>query len=107
AADIAEDIMVECLVRMRNGTLSRKRREIRGLVRTMARRRGIDWLREYKRRHVNQALYTYAFQNHARSWMSPELALEEKDSLGLQAQSLALLPSRCRQVYLMVRQERA
>lgn len=106
AEDLAQDVVLECLIRMRAG----KWKPIISLgafVRAMVWRRRTDSLRQRERRTSRDAEHARALTESVHTWMSPEHALEERELLSFHEQTLTSLPRSCRRAYVMVREEEA
>ena len=104
AEDIAQDVALQCLIVIREGRWRIDAAEVPDFVRRVVRRKAVDRLRRSQareRRHDDYARETHA----SPTWMSPELAYEERELAELHALALGRLPARCRRTYLMVRDE--
>ncbi len=104
--DLAQEAVAECLARMRAGTW-RERGDVRALVRSIVRSRCIDRSRRRRRDRDRVEQFTREIAAGRRAWMSPELAMEERELAALAARTLEQLPRRCRSVFEMAREERA
>jgi RNA polymerase sigma factor (sigma-70 family) len=104
ADDLAQDVVLECLTRMRGGKW-RVPRSLAALVRSMAKRRRADLRLQHKRRASRQGEYAGELAESTHAWMSPDLALRERELERFHEQALAKLPRTCRMAYIMVREE--
>jgi RNA polymerase sigma factor (sigma-70 family) len=104
AEDIAQDVVLECLTRMREGKW-RIRRSLPALVRKMVRRRLTDHLRGQESRVTHEEEHVRERTESIHAWMSPELALQERELERFHEETLASLPRACRRAYVMVREE--
>lgn len=105
AEDLAQDIVLECLVNIRNGRQLSITEGLNSFVRTMVRRRLFDAYRANESRDDRDAEFMRELEERPRAWMSPEMALEEAELDEFYEATLASLPAKCRQVFLMVREE--
>jgi RNA polymerase sigma factor (sigma-70 family) len=94
--DLAQDIVLECLVAMREGRWRVSMASLRTHVRRLVRRRAVDWLRRAQRRKQREVQHGRAIEQGTHAWMSPELTLEERELTSFHAQTLASLPDACR-----------
>jgi RNA polymerase sigma factor (sigma-70 family) len=107
ARDLAHDVVLECLVKLRAGTWKVAVSSLQAFVCRMVRRRAIDAVRRSQRSDVRNGEHARERREGAHAWMSPELAMEERELLELHGRTLASLPSGCRRAYVMVREEEA
>lgn len=103
--DLAQDVVLECLVRLRAGAWQLDPSRLAGFVRRVAKRRSIDALRRQQRRAVRDAEHAREVSESSRVWMSPELAIEEQELANLHASTLASLSQGCRRSYVLVRSD--
>ena len=104
AEDIAQDVALQCLMKIRAGQWRVEAAHLQDFVRRVVRRKAVDLLRRSQareQRHAEYALEAPASQ----TWMSPELAYEERELAEFHEQALGRLPESCRRTYLMVRDE--
>jgi len=106
AEDIAQDIVLELLVRIRGGSESVDFARLPGLVVEMARCRAKDQLRRERRRERPNGDFMKELTDSTHSWMHPDAAVDEADLAAFRERSLAKLPERCRAAYLLVREEK-
>jgi RNA polymerase sigma factor (sigma-70 family) len=104
ADDLAQDVVLECLTRMRAGKW-RVPRSLAALVRKMAKRRRADVRLHRKRRASRQGEYARELAERTHAWMSPDVALHDRELERFYAQAVAKLPRTCRRAYVMVREE--
>lgn len=105
AEDIAQDIVLELLVRIREGPESIDLARLPGLVCEMARCRAKDQLRRDRRREKPNGDFMKELTDSTHSWMHPDAAVDEAELAAFRESSLAKLPERCRAAYLLVREE--
>ena len=105
ADDIAQDVALECWVKIRGGQWRVTPAELQTFVRRVVRRRAVDLLRRSQARDQRHAEYAREASESYHTWMSPELAFEERELTELHEQVLGRLPELCRRTYLMVRDE--
>lgn len=104
AEDIAQDVALQCLMKIRAGKWRVEAAALRDFVRRVVRRKAVDLLRRSQAREQRHA--EYALEAHAaQTWMSPELAYEERELAEFREQALGRLPALCRRTYLLVREE--
>lgn len=104
ADDVAQDVVLECLVKVREGAWCHPA-SLAGLVRQMVLRRTVDVYRRARRRAERSAVHLSESKAGPPSWMQPDLALEELEYTELRANVLHVLPEGCRRVFAMVREE--
>lgn len=105
--DVAQDVVLECLMKMRAGEWTADRASLSGLVRRMVRGRAVDSVRRQRRREERETEHGRVVSESPHAWMSPELTNEAQELTELHQQALAKIPEVCRRVYVMVREERA
>jgi RNA polymerase sigma-70 factor (ECF subfamily) len=105
ADDIAQDVALQCWVKIRGGQWRVEAAELRTFVRRVVRRRAVDLLRRSQARDQRHAEYALEASASHHAWMSPELACEERELTEFHEQALGRLPELCRRTYLMVREE--
>lgn len=105
ADDIAQDVVCECLIALRNGKGVVIATNIASFVRTMVLRRLVDALRADTRRHARDEEYMHDLADQPHVWMSPEMALEAEELDNVVHRAIASLPPVCRRVYLMIRED--
>lgn len=104
AEDLAQDVVLECLIRIRDGRW-RIKHSLAAFVRAMVRRRRADTLRLRERRAAREAQHANECADGVHAWMSPELVLESEELDAFHVRMLAQLPPGCRNAYTMVREE--
>jgi len=105
AADIAQQVVMDCLIRMRDGRWNVALADMPRVVRRMVLSRAIDGWRAHSRRRAREREHARESSEGARAWMSPDLMYEDGELRDLQEQMLAGIPRVCRRAYLMVRLE--
>ena len=105
ADDIAQDVALECWVKIRGGQWRVTPAELQTFVRRVVRRRAVDLLRRSQARDQRHAEYAREASESHHAWMSPELAYEDRELTEFHEQALGRLPELCRRTYLMVREE--
>lgn len=106
AEDLAQDVVLECLIKLRSGRWRIDGLLVAGLARRMVQSRSIDALRRVQRRSSRNAEHARELAESARVWMSPDLAIEEEELARCHARTLADLPDVRRRAYLLVCEER-
>ncbi|MDB4875609.1 MAG: hypothetical protein JWM41_2055 [Gemmatimonadetes bacterium] len=106
ADDIAHDVVLACLIKLRTGQLVISADAFVGIARQIARHRAIDHLRGRQHRRMRELDFAHEIAESARVWMCPELALRESELSTFHRHTLRRLPRRCRRAFVMVREER-
>jgi DNA-directed RNA polymerase specialized sigma24 family protein len=104
ARDIAQEVVLECLIRLREGTSPIDLRRLHGLVRRMARVRAFDLHRGTTRRMDRDGGFLREISASVHLWMSPDAAVDDAELTALRARTLAGLSRTCRAAYTMVRE---
>lgn len=107
ADDLAQDIVLECLVNVRAGKGGINVSLLPGFVRHMVRLRTIDARRRRCRRSSTDRYYARVLPDVPHVWMSPEMAIEVEELENFHARTLASLSCTCRRAYTMVREDEA
>jgi RNA polymerase sigma factor (sigma-70 family) len=105
AEDVAQDIVLECLVTVRAGKCGIKVSLLPGFVRHLVRLRSCDVLRRNHRRANTDEYYARALADTQHVWMSPEMTIDVEELEDFRVRTLASLPCACRRAYLMVRED--
>lgn len=103
AVDIARDVMVHCLVKIRNGNWDIAADEVPRFVRHLAHSRSVDFLRRRERGGVRETDHAQELEKATHTWMAPDDTTEERLLAEVHGRALSDLPDGCRRVYLMVR----
>jgi RNA polymerase sigma factor (sigma-70 family) len=107
AADIAHDVVLECLIKLRSGEWKPGMRQIRPMVLGMVRRRAANFFRSRSRRQAREAEYAHEQVKAASLQSAPDLEAEGRELEEAHTKALDTLPSSCRRVYVTVVQEQA
>lgn len=107
ADDLAQDIALAVLERIRAGRPVASGARLRGFIRTMVRRKAIDQMRRGQRRAEREVEYEREHGGARQGWMSPEALLDDAEMSAFHRRTLSGLPESCRRAYLMVREEQA
>ena len=94
ADDIAQDVVLECLLKVRAGRWRVAREALGAFVRRLVRRRAVDWLRRSQRRSERNAEHAREIRESTHAWMSPDLASEERELAEFHDRALAKSASR-------------
>jgi DNA-directed RNA polymerase specialized sigma24 family protein len=97
ADDPARDVVLECLMKLRAGTLDIEPAALPGLVSALVKWRGLDSLR---RRQTDEGRAHDFARDHVQgteAWMSPHLSYEEAETADIHAALIARLPTEYRQ----------
>jgi RNA polymerase sigma factor (sigma-70 family) len=107
AADLAQDVVLYCLERLRAGRWSSLRRPlVLPLVIAILERRAIDLARRRHRQARRTVVYLDAVARTQPVWMSPELVLEAKELEELHRSAIRDMPPAYLEAYQMVHEER-
>src|SRR2546423_352545 len=104
AEDLAQDVVLQCLKEMRAGRWV-IRHSLAAYVGYLVRWRRDDFHCRRKRRMARDAEHLRERTESTHVWMSPDLALEERELDEFHEQTLASLPDGCRRAYVMVRED--
>ena len=108
AEDLAQDVVLKCLRDLRRGKNRMDIVRLGGFIRRIVRCRWIDGLRQRRCHARGDAEHARAVAARGmHSWMSPALLMDEYELNAFLAQALASLPPMRRQVFMMVREEKA
>jgi RNA polymerase sigma factor (sigma-70 family) len=102
--DVAHDVVLHCLVKMREGNWDVPPHDVTRHVRRMVLSRAVDDLRGRHRRDGRELIHGRELTRATHAWMSPEVITEERVLGDLLARKVAELPPRCRRAYVMVRE---
>lgn len=104
AADLAQQISLECLARLRKGTLVVDRTSLGGLVRTMVQRRKVDRARHRRARKAPEQQYELDNTSDVHPWMAPDTQLEEAELDAFYRSVLDTFKPKARLAFVMVRE---
>lgn len=102
--DIAQDLVLECLMRVRSGEWGDGPRSVKAFVRTAVRKRVVDYLRRGYHREERDAEHLREISEGTHAWMAPDLVMDALDLPKFYVYTLASLPPICRNTYLMIRE---
>ena len=103
AQDVAQDVAVEFLTALTNGTLQREPRSLEAFAERQARFRARDALRGGANRRARENDWALDIVDGIHCWMQPDLALNETELADVQRRTLEALSPACRRVFTMVR----
>lgn len=106
ADDVAQDVVLECLIKLREGGVIPASADIPNLVRNMVRRRAIDLRRANTSRALRESA-SATEPTRGEHTKTPDVFVEESELQEFFNRTLARLPRRCREVYLLVRRDGA
>jgi RNA polymerase sigma factor (sigma-70 family) len=107
AADVAQDVTIACLMKLRAGRLPSSSPALTALVRRMVRDRAIDWWRSCDRRGERDGQHHSESCASTNAWMSPDAVIEDAELWAFYVRTRDSMPKMCRQVYVMLREEGA
>jgi RNA polymerase sigma-70 factor (ECF subfamily) len=105
ADDVVQQVVMDCLIRMREHRWKVSREHLTGVVRRMVLWRAIDGWRTRGRRRARETEHARELSEGTHAWMSPDLMHEDRELRDLQEQTLGAIPRVCRRAYVMVRLE--
>lgn len=105
ADDVAHDVVLDCLLRLRAGTLDIEMALLRGFTYALVKRRVVDRVRREVRRMTRDAEHARTQNEGTHAWMSPELARQAAELEALRVRLLARLPPMCRRALIMIRDD--
>jgi DNA-directed RNA polymerase specialized sigma24 family protein len=103
--DIAADIALNALVRLRSKMWTKLPKNLQALVRKMTANRVASFHRDQKVERANLREFQRIQQSIEREWMSPDPEWDEASIDEYQAEVMRKLPRRCRLAYYLVRVE--
>jgi RNA polymerase sigma-70 factor (ECF subfamily) len=103
AEDIAQDVVLKCLLRLRNNRW-RMDRSPNALVSSITRRTCKNRKRNDERRESRDAQYLAERTAVAPAWMNPAQANDEEKDCESYERALSELPAGCRSTFLLVRE---
>src|SRR5258705_1483177 len=104
AHDLAQQVVLDCLVRLRTGRW-RVHTSLDALVAAMVWRKHAWGMRGEQHRAERGAQYLDEREAQTPMWMDPEAIVEERENETLYRRALSELPARCREAFLLVRDE--
>jgi RNA polymerase sigma factor (sigma-70 family) len=104
AEDIAQEIVLDCLIRIREGRWCARTTVLRSYVRNAVYLKTLDYLRRTIRRTDRNAEHVREWCESTHAWMSPDLASEDRELYEFHQRILADVPEICRRTYLMIRE---
>jgi DNA-directed RNA polymerase specialized sigma24 family protein len=105
ADDIAQDVVLECLIKIRAGRWSVRHADLTHVLGGVVHEPVLDWLRCRELGDEGNLEHGRDLEDSGHAWMSPELECEERERSAVDERTLEELPSACRRAYLMVREE--
>jgi RNA polymerase sigma factor (sigma-70 family) len=100
--DLAQDIVLGVLVKMRDGSW-RDPRSLRGWVRRVVKCRLLDAKREERRRQARHDAHARTLDDVMPIWMSADLNVEHRELGAAIRAAIQSLPDQCGRVWMMVR----
>jgi RNA polymerase sigma-19 factor, ECF subfamily len=104
ADDIAQEVALDYLVRLRSGKAVQPERED-AYIATIALRRRSDMRLRRRRRAARDWTYLREITASRRAWMNPEVNMRQRELEALYRRTLDSLPLRCRQAFIAVREQ--
>lgn len=105
AADVAQDVIIECLKYHRAGTLRTDRVWLAAFIRRRVDLRLIDTRRSWWRRAATHSEHLHDRTASSHAWMHPAIDVETKELESLYLRTMKRLPIACLRAYVMVRVE--
>jgi RNA polymerase sigma-70 factor, ECF subfamily len=105
AEDVAQDVVLECLIRLRRGAWAIHPSSLGALVKCMVQRQCLDRLRASGRRAEREAEHASGLADRTPAWMSADVALDEDEMANVHDRALARVPRVARRVFVLVQVE--
>jgi RNA polymerase sigma factor (sigma-70 family) len=106
AEDVAQDVVLECVIRLRAGKWVIERSSLEALVKRMVRRQRVDEVRARHRRDEREHEHALSDSQRSPGWMTPDVQLEEDEIAEARARALERVPATARRVFVFVQEER-
>jgi RNA polymerase sigma factor (sigma-70 family) len=103
AEDLGQDVVLECLEKIRAGRWDTLREGVPALVKWLVRHRAINVRRNRRRHYRGDTDYLRQHSTSRHAWMYPDLALGTREMAALHGRALSILSPACRRAYLLVR----
>lgn len=105
ADDLAQVIAIECLNKLQAGNWTVCLEKLGGLIHEAVKWRAADMRRRNKARRRREEAFARFRADESHLWMMPDASIDETELLVLRDRALAQVPARCREIYLLVRDD--
>ena len=106
AHDVAQDVLMFCLEKMRDNRWRLEGSALRRYVRCLVRRQIIIALRRRERRREREADHARERRESPPAWMHPERAMEAREIEAFELETMEDLPPQSRRAWRLVREKR-
>jgi RNA polymerase sigma factor (sigma-70 family) len=103
--DIAQDIALECLIRMRAGQWNVPRDAVDSYVFRAVELKAFDLIRRRQRRKAREEVHACEIAEGVHAWMRPDISGADRELHALYTRTLESLPPACQRTYVMVREQ--
>jgi RNA polymerase sigma factor (sigma-70 family) len=104
ADDIAQDVVLDCLESLRDGTWHVPESTLEAYVVCLVKRRRADMRLRRRRGATRDRKHLRELESATHAWMEPDVQMEEQELAALYKATLAALPLLTRRAFLMVRE---
>jgi len=104
-ADVAQDIVLDCLVKMRAGEWDVEPNAVDSYVFRAVELKAYDLIRRRKRLRARELEHGRELNEGTHAWMRPDTAGEDRELHALYTSTLESLPPACKRTYVMVREQ--
>jgi RNA polymerase sigma-70 factor (ECF subfamily) len=105
ADDLAQDVVLTCLVSIREGRWNGHIARLPVIVAHLVRCRAVDRRRQSQRGAQRESDFGREVLEASRSWMAPDVSMEERELEEVRVEALEQLSPACRAAYELVREE--
>jgi len=103
--DVAQDVTLECLIRMRAGEWEVAPEAVVSYVFRAVERKAIDYVRRRKVRKAHEEVFGREMEDGVHAWMRPDTSGADRELHALNTRTLESLPPACQRTYVMVREQ--
>ena len=103
--DVAQDITLECLIKMRAGRWDVASDAVTSYVFRAVELKGVDLIRRRKRRRAREREHGRELSEGTHAWVRPDTSGDDRELHAFYTRALESLPPACRRTYVMVREQ--
>jgi RNA polymerase sigma-70 factor (ECF subfamily) len=103
--DVAQDVTLKCLIRMRAGEWEVAPEAIVSYVFRAVEHEAIDFARRRKGRKAREEVHGREMEDGVHAWMRPDISGDDRELHTLYTRTLESLPPACQRTYVMVREQ--